>query len=60
MQVKAKDMDQGQLALFRFQYEISKCCGSIDHEIIWFANSLRPNIDLQRQSFSKIKGLTKI
>ena len=33
MQVEAKDIDQGQLAFFRFRYEISKC-GSFGHEII--------------------------
>ena len=33
MQVEAKDMDQGQRAFFRFQYEISKC-GSFGHEIM--------------------------
>ena len=33
MQVEAKDMDQGQPAFFRFQYEISKC-GSFGHEIM--------------------------
>ena len=34
MQVKAEDIDQGQLAFFRFQYKISKCCGSFGHEIM--------------------------
>ena len=34
MQVEAKDIDQGQLAFFRFQYEILKCCGSFVHEIM--------------------------
>ena len=33
VEAKAKDMDQGQLAFFRFQYEISKC-GSFGHEIM--------------------------
>ena len=33
MQVEAKDMDQGQRAFFRFQYEISKC-GLFGHEIM--------------------------
>ena len=34
MQVKAEDIDQEQLAFFRFQYKISKCCGSFGHEIM--------------------------
>ena len=33
VEVKAKDMDQGQRAFFRFQYEISKC-GSFGREIM--------------------------
>ena len=33
IEAKAKDMDQGQRAFFRFQYEISKC-GSFGHEIM--------------------------
>ena len=34
VEAKAKDIDQAQLAFFRFQYEISKCCGSFGHEIM--------------------------
>ena len=34
VEAKAKDIDQGQLAFFRFQYEISKGSGSFGHEII--------------------------
>ena len=34
MQVEAKHVDQGQLAFFRFQCEISKWCGSFGHEIM--------------------------
>ena len=33
VEAKAKEIDQGQRAFFRFQYEISKC-GSFGHEII--------------------------
>ena len=53
VEAKAKDIDQGQLTFFRFQYEISKCCGSCGHEIM-----LREQ--LLRQSFSKITGLINI
>ena len=42
MQVEAKDMDQGQRAFFRFQCEISKCCGSFLVMKQWFANNLWP------------------
>ena len=60
MQVEAKDIDQGQLAFIRFQYEISKWCGSFGHEIM-VRKQLWPNIAyLQRQTFSKITRLTKI
>ena len=34
VEAKAKDMDEGQLTFFRFQYEISKCSGSFGHEIM--------------------------
>ena len=33
VEARAKNMDQGQRAFFRFQYEISKC-GSFGHEIM--------------------------
>ena len=34
MPVEAKDIDQGQLAFFRCQCEISKWCGLFGHKII--------------------------
>ena len=33
-EAKTKDIDQGQLASFQFQYEIPKCCGSFSYEIM--------------------------
>ena len=30
----SRDIDQGQMAFFQFQYEISKWCGSFGHEIM--------------------------
>ena len=59
MQVKAKDINQGQRTFSDFSMKSQ----NVGHLVMkyWFANNLWPNIsDLQRQSFSKITGSTKI
>ena len=61
MQVEAKDMDQGQLAFFRFQDKIWKCCGSFGHKIMvrkqFMAQYCRPTTTIVFKNYKVNKNI---
>ena len=61
VEAKVKDMDQGQLAFFRFQSESSKCGGSFCHEIMvrkqFMASYCRPTTTIVFENYRVNKNI---